>query len=104
LVERGAAGDLVFAVGDTGPGIAPERIPALFTEFEQGDGSASRRHGGTGLGLAITRRIVERMGERSPSKARSGRARPSTSACQRRRPATCVHNTSPHPRQQATEF
>ncbi len=60
-VERGAAGEIALAVNDTGPGIAPERVPALFEEFEQGDGSASRRHGGTGLGLAITRRIVERM-------------------------------------------
>jgi PAS domain S-box-containing protein len=61
-VERDGAQGVVIAVEDTGPGIAMERVPALFEEFEQGDGSPSRRHGGTGLGLAITRRIVERMG------------------------------------------
>lgn len=61
MVERGAAGEIALAISDTGPGIAPERVPALFEEFEQGDGSASRRYSGTGLGLAITRRIIERM-------------------------------------------
>ena len=60
-VERAGGETLAIAVADTGPGIAPQRVPALFEEFEQGDGDLSRRHGGTGLGLAITRRIVERM-------------------------------------------
>lgn len=61
-VKRGRDGRLVFSVADTGPGIAPERLSAIFQEFEQGDGTASRRHEGTGLGLSISRRIVERMG------------------------------------------
>ena len=63
-VTRAAGGAIRFAVADTGPGIAPERRTAIFEEFEQGDGSASRRHGGSGLGLAISMRIVERMGGR----------------------------------------
>jgi PAS domain S-box-containing protein len=52
---------IAICVSDTGPGIAVDRIPELFEEFEQGDGSPARKHGGTGLGLAISRRIVERM-------------------------------------------
>jgi signal transduction histidine kinase/FixJ family two-component response regulator/HPt (histidine-containing phosphotransfer) domain-containing protein len=51
-----------WLVSDTGPGVAPDRIDRLFTDYAQADVSINRRFGGTGLGLAISRRIVEQMG------------------------------------------
>ncbi len=53
---------LRISVADTGPGLRKKDIDRIFNEFEQGDGTSTRRHGGAGLGLAISRRIVEAMG------------------------------------------
>jgi len=59
-----AEGELEVAIGveDTGMGIAPEALPALFSEFEQAEAAVRRRQGGTGLGLAISRRLARAMG------------------------------------------
>ena len=62
-VSRERAGrHLRIAVADTGPGLRRNDIERIFEEFEQGDGTSTRRHGGAGLGLAISRRIVDAMG------------------------------------------
>jgi signal transduction histidine kinase len=49
-------------VRDTGVGIPPDMLDAVFEPFVQVDRRLSRRHEGVGLGLAISRDLARRMG------------------------------------------
>lgn len=56
ITAAGDGGRVTLAVGDSGPGIAPEALPLVFERFYQGD--SARTGTGTGLGLAIARALV----------------------------------------------
>ena len=55
-------------VQDTGPGIPPEKLEAIFQPFY----STKLNRGGTGLGLSISSEIVRRHGGRLDAASRPG--------------------------------
>ncbi|MFT3934531.1 MAG: response regulator [Chitinophagaceae bacterium] len=51
-----------IAIRDSGIGIAPGKLAAIFESFTQADASTTRKFGGTGLGLTISRQLAALMG------------------------------------------
>ncbi len=63
---------LSFAVEDTGPGIAPEELPRLFTPFVQ-TSTGQNNNEGTGLGLTISQKFTQLLGGTITVESRVGR-------------------------------
>ncbi len=59
-----AQSEVIVAVIDDGPGVAPEDLPRLFKRFWRADQARRRATGGSGLGLSIASHIVEAHGGR----------------------------------------
>jgi len=62
-VEVGLSNEsFLVSVLDTGPGLSETDQAKIFEEFQQADGSSTRKKGGTGLGLSISKKIIEMHG------------------------------------------
>lgn len=51
-----------FDLSDTGIGIEPEKVDALFDRFAQLDATSTRKHAGAGLGLALCKELTSLLG------------------------------------------
>jgi signal transduction histidine kinase/CheY-like chemotaxis protein len=56
------ADSVEFSVTDTGVGLSPEALPAVFTMFSQVKSSQDRSEGGLGIGLALSKGVVQLHG------------------------------------------
>lgn len=59
---RMSNGQVMLTVRDTGIGMLPENVEAIFAPFHQIDTGLARKHEGTGLGLSICKKLLEMMG------------------------------------------
>ena len=64
IAERDGIDTVEISVSDTGVGIQPDRLAAIFTPFTQADNTITRRFSGTGLGLTICDHLARLMGGR----------------------------------------
>lgn len=72
LVINKSSKKIVFEVIDNGIGIPEGKLDSIFNQFQQVDGSESRKFGGTGLGLAISKQFCEMMGGKITVKSELG--------------------------------
>ena len=61
-VEEGTSTPATVEIQDSGIGISPERLGAIFEAFQQAEAGTARQFGGTGLGLTISRSMCLLMG------------------------------------------
>jgi signal transduction histidine kinase len=61
LASEDDDGRVRLTVRDEGPGIDEREVERVLADFEQADGSATRRVGGLGLGLSIVQRMLRRL-------------------------------------------
>ncbi|MCP5053213.1 MAG: response regulator [bacterium] len=59
--EEGRRLQLRVTVRDTGLGIPPDKLEAIFEEFRQADDSDTRQFDGVGLGLTLCHQVAKRM-------------------------------------------
>ena len=72
-VIRGQLHLLHYMIEDTGIGMTPEAVEALFQPFYQAGEDVSRKYGGTGLGLVISQGLVSAMGGKIGVKSTLGK-------------------------------
>ncbi|GAB3558782.1 hybrid sensor histidine kinase/response regulator transcription factor [Spirosoma fluminis] len=58
----GTTGELVIQVNDTGIGIAPANLSAIFDRFYRVEGKVGRTYEGTGIGLSLVNELVNVLG------------------------------------------
>lgn len=86
-LERERGGTVRWVVEDTGIGIAAADQRAIFDEFRQVDGTATRRFSGAGLGLALSQGLARRLGGEITVRSEPGHGSAFTLAL----PASVVH-------------
>jgi CheY-like chemotaxis protein len=72
-VHDAESGTVTFEVRDTGVGIPPEHIDAIWEEFEQVANRLQGRTKGTGLGLPLARRLATLLGGAVSAESAPGR-------------------------------
>ncbi len=78
IVTKTEGNDVVIEITDTGIGISPEDLKAIFERFYRTDKSRTRKTGGSGLGLSIAQSAIEHMGGKITIESERGKGTTAT--------------------------